>query len=283
MDDGSSQRSDSEKHSLRSGSQMSGKIGDQASPKQVQTDTVKRNDQQSPSRVSDIAKSLSPSPSPNVRMSKEQRRIERERQATKYAVKIVIEKAKQKHERQQTQKSLEKKQKRSISLNEANAIANRLNDELKPIQFIGSKINISQHFPKQSSTYVDQIKQGKINTNTKKFTDEPSIVKTGNVTLEHKETTVTPENKQDFPDLTSGSAMQIRNSLATSFDTTDMKMISQNSQCDPDNAEKIGNFREKIHFHDLIMLTDIYSIPQLLTILSQSQLSEEEIESRILK
>ena len=62
-----------------------------------------------------------------------------------------------------------------------------------------------------------------------------------------------------------------------------MKMLDKQAAGDSDKLNLISNFRDKIHFHDLIMLTDIYSIPQLLTLLSQSQLSESNIEYRILK
>lgn len=54
---------------------------------------------------------------------------------------------------------------------------------------------------------------------------------------------------------------QIRDSFATSFDTMDMKIGGYNAEKDVETVPEIKNHREKIQLHDLVMLTDIYSIP----------------------
>lgn len=48
------------------------------------------------------------------------------------------------------------------------------------------------------------------------------------------------------------------------------------------NLPRAKDYRENIQLQDLIMLTDIYALPQLLTMLSRAQLDENEIEYRIL-
>ena len=77
---------------------------------------------------------------------------------------------------------------------------------------------------------------------------------------------------------------KLRESVGTSFDTEDMHINNYDPQKDPDRVPVPGldGYREKINFHDLIMFTDIFSIPELIMILSQSQLSENDIEYRIL-
>ena len=46
---------------------------------------------------------------------------------------------------------------------------------------------------------------------------------------------------------------------------------------------RAANYREVIQLQDLIMLTDIYSLPQLLTLLARSELNQAEVEYQILE
>ena len=65
------------------------------------------------------------------------------------------------------------------------------------------------------------------------------------------------ERKKDFAQ----KMLQIRDSFATSFDTFDMKQAGYDAEQDPNKVPEIKNHREKLQLHDLVMLTDIYSIP----------------------
>ena len=65
------------------------------------------------------------------------------------------------------------------------------------------------------------------------------------------------ERKKDFAQ----KMLQIRDSFATSFDTFDMKQAGYDAEQDPTKVPDIKNHREKLQLHDLVMLTDIYSIP----------------------
>ena len=46
---------------------------------------------------------------------------------------------------------------------------------------------------------------------------------------------------------------------------------------------RAANYREVIQLQDLIMLTDIYSLPQLVTLLARSELNQAEVEYQILE
>jgi len=54
---------------------------------------------------------------------------------------------------------------------------------------------------------------------------------------------------------------KVRDSFATSFDTMDMKMLGYEQSNEQESPPKALNYRENIQLHDLIMLTDIYSVP----------------------
>ena len=60
--------------------------------------------------------------------------------------------------------------------------------------------------------------------------------------------------------------------LHTSIDTMDVQMMA-----DPlkESNERLNalNYKKTIQLQDLIMLTDMYSVPHLLTLFSRSQLS----------
>ena len=57
--------------------------------------------------------------------------------------------------------------------------------------------------------------------------------------------------------------VKVNSSIGTSFDTADMLLNGYDPKQDPDRvpAPHMDGYREKINFHDLIMLTDIFSIP----------------------
>lgn len=71
--------------------------------------------------------------------------------------------------------------------------------------------------------------------------------------------------------------------LQTSIDSMDVRMMAAKANLadngkDSDALLFAHNYRESIHLQDLIMLTDMYSVPQLLTLLARSVLNENEIE-----
>lgn len=69
---------------------------------------------------------------------------------------------------------------RNQSVITATSIANRVNKELEPIQFIGQFASVSRHLPKDSSVYAEQFRSKSktlLGKQSMRLEEEPDIVK----------------------------------------------------------------------------------------------------------